>query len=99
MQEPFTQNKTQNDEKKKNTTDPPQKPMLIQEDRINSELVKKFMTEYKTTLLSLRNQDWKKVKVETKKINKLLPNIPKCNTTEQNMLIYARVNITERPNG
>ena len=47
------------------------------------------MTEKKTTLPPLRNQDWKKVKVETEKIIKLLPNIPTDNVTELNELIYA----------
>ena len=31
----------------------------------------------KITLPFLRNQDWKKVKIDTEKVNKLLPNIPK----------------------
>ena len=33
-------------------------------------LIKKIMTEKKTTLPSLRNQDWKNVKVEIEKVNK-----------------------------
>ena len=33
------------------------------------------MTKEKTTLLSLWNQDWEKIMMETKKLNKLLPNI------------------------
>ena len=33
--------------------------------------MKKIMNEKKTTLPSHRNQDWKKVKTETKKINNL----------------------------
>ena len=40
----------------------------MQEDKMNVELIKKIMTEKKTTLPSLRNQDGKKVKVETKKV-------------------------------
>ena len=47
------------------------------------------MIKKKTTLPSLRNQDWKKVKVETEKINKLSTHIPKGNITELNALIYA----------
>ena len=37
----------------------------------------------------LRNQNWKKVKVETKKVNKSLKHIPTDNITEINELIYA----------
>ena len=33
---------------------------LTQEDKIKIELIKKIMTEKKTALPSLRNQDWKK---------------------------------------
>ena len=47
------------------------------------------MTEKKITLPSLRSQDWKNVKVETEKVNKLLPNIPMDNITELSELIYA----------
>ena len=46
------------------------------------------MTEKKTTLLSIWNQDWKK-SVETEKVNKLLPNIPTSNITKLNVLTYA----------
>ena len=38
--------------------------------------MKKIIIEKKTTVPSPRNKDWKKVKAETEKINKLLPNIP-----------------------
>ena len=47
------------------------------------------MSEKKTTLPSLRSYDWKKVKVETEKINKLLSNIPTGDIIELNELIYA----------
>ena len=63
--------------------------MITLEDKINEALMKKMMTEKKTTLPSLRNQDWKNDKVETEKINKLFRNIPVCNITELNELIYA----------
>ena len=46
------------------------------------------MTE-KSRTLSLRKQDWKKVKVKIKKVNKLLKNISTDNITELNKLIYA----------
>ena len=61
--------------------------MLTLEDRIYVELIKKIMTEKETILTSLINQDRKKLKVETEKINKLLTNIPTCNATELNELI------------
>ena len=51
------------------------------------------MAENETTLISLRNQVWKKVKVETEKVNKLLTNIPTGNTTELNELIYIRTKL------
>ena len=58
----------------RNTTDPSiAKQTLTQEDQINFELIKKILTEKNTTLPSLRNK--KKVKVETKMVNKLSPNI------------------------
>ena len=47
------------------------------------------MTEKKTTLPSLWNQDWKKVKVETKKMKKLLTNIPVDNITELHKLMVG----------
>ena len=63
--------------------------MAMKEDKINIEFVKKIMTEKKTTLPSLRNQDWKKIKIEIEKVNKSLPNIPTSNITELNELIYT----------
>ena len=63
--------------------------ILVQEDKTNVELIKKVISEHKTTLPSLRNQDWKKVQVETEKVNKLLKYIPTDNITELNELIYA----------
>ena len=50
--------------------------------RKNVKLIKKIMTEKKTTLLSLRNQNWKEVKVKIEKINKLSSNIPTGNIAE-----------------
>ena len=51
------------------------------------------MTEKKTTLPSLRNQDRKKVKVTTEKVYKLLTNILIGNITELNELVYAGVKL------
>ena len=44
-------------------------------------------------LPSLRNQNWKNVKVEIEKVNKLLNLIPTDNFTEMNVLIYAGENL------
>ena len=69
------------------------KQTLMQEDNINVQLIKKIMAETKTTLPSLRNQNWQRVMVEPEKVNKLLPNIPTENITELNELIHARVKL------
>ena len=50
---------------------------------------KEIGSEKKTTLPSLRNQDWKTVKTETEKINKLLTNMSMKNITELNEQINA----------
>ena len=47
------------------------------------------MSSEKTILLSLRNIEWKIIKIETNKINHILPYIPTNNITELNELIYA----------
>ena len=67
--------------------------MLTQEDKINIELIKKRDDWGKTTLPSLRNQHWKKVKVLTGKVNKLLTGILTGNITELNDLIYAAMKV------
>ena len=50
--------------------------MITLEDKINEALMKKMMTEKKTTLPSLRNQDWKNDKVETEKSKQIFPKYP-----------------------
>ena len=55
---------------------------LSQEQNTNLENVKRIMSSEKTTLPSLR-------KIETTKINHILPYIPTNNITELNELIYA----------
>ena len=42
-----------------------------QEEKMNIEKLKRVMSEKKTRLPSLRNQDWKIIKAETEKINEL----------------------------
>ena len=50
---------------------------------------KRIMSEKKTRLLSLRNQNWKAVQVETEKINESSTHISAKNITELNEPIYA----------
>ena len=45
-------------------------------------MIKSIMSEKKTTLLSHSNQNWKTVKMETEKINKLLTNVSMNNIME-----------------
>ena len=66
-------------------------PKMLTQDEVIVDFIKKIKTEKKTIQLSFRNQDWKKVKVERKNVNKLLPNIPMGNITELNELIHAGV--------
>ena len=51
------------------------------------------MSSEKTILPSLRNIEWKTLKIETEKINHILPYIPTNNTIELNELIYARTKL------
>ena len=67
--------------------------MPTNEDKINVELIKTSMSEKKITLFSLKNKDWKKVNVDTVKLNKFIPNIPTGNITELNELIYAEAEL------
>ena len=61
----------QNTENRNITNPSTTKLMLTEKDQINAELIKKIMTEKKTTLpsprLEKRSHDWKKVNVETEK--------------------------------
>ena len=78
-----------------NTTQPnnkqPNNPKetLSQELKVNLENVKRIMNSKKTTLLSLRNIEWRPVKTETNKINQVLPYISTNNITGLNEVIYA----------
>ena len=58
---------------------------------MNRETIQRMKTETKTTLLCLRNQDWKTIKVEGEKINKLLTHLNEI--TELNELIYEVVKL------
>ena len=66
-----------------------QEEALSQEQKINLENVKRIMNSEKTTLPSLRNIEWKTLKIETNKINHILPYVPTNYITELNELIYA----------
>ena len=56
----------------------------------NLNYLKRIMNGEKTTLLSLRNIEWRTVKSETNKINQVLPYISMNNITELDELIYTR---------
>ena len=63
-----------------------QEETLSQEQKVNLENVKRIMNSEKAILPSLRNIEWKTLKIETNKINHILPT---NNITELNELIYA----------
>ena len=69
-----------------------QEETLSQEQKVNLENVKRIVNSEKTILPSLRNIEWKTLKIETNKINHILPYIPTNNITELNELIYAERN-------
>ena len=66
-----------------------QEETLSQEQKVNLENVKRIMNSEKTILPSLKNIEWKTLKIETNKINHILPYKPTNNITELNELIYA----------
>ena len=66
-----------------------QEETLSQEQKINLENIKRIISSEKTIPSSLRNIEWKILKIETDKINPILPYIPTNNITELNELIYA----------
>ena len=66
-----------------------QEKTLSHKQKINLENVKRIMNSEKTILPSLRNIEWKTLKIETNKINHILLYIPTNNITELNELIYA----------
>ena len=72
-----------------NTLSNNQEETLSQEQKVNLEKLKRIMISEKTSLPSLRNIEWKTLKIETNKINHILPYIPTNNITELNELIYA----------
>ena len=70
-----------------------QEETLSQGQKINPENVKRIMSSEKTILPSLRNIEWKTLKIETNEINLILPYIPKNNIIELNELICEGSNL------
>ena len=66
---------------------------ILTQEELNLENLKRIMYDQKTRLPSLRNQDWRTVKAETEKINKLLTHISMNYIIELNKLIYAGVKL------
>ena len=66
-----------------------QEETLSQEQKVNLENVKRIINSEKTILPSLRNIEWKTLKIETNKINHILTYITTNNITELNKLIYV----------
>ena len=75
------------------------KETLSQEQKIDLENVKRMMNSRKTTLPSLRNIEWRTLKIKTNKINKILLYISTNKITELNELIYAGANIVREKIG
>ena len=67
--------------------------MLTQEDKLNVVVLQKTMTEKRLHYHPSKTETWKKVKVETEKINKLSKNIPKGDISELKELIYAETKL------
>ena len=72
----------------RNTTHTKTEHTLTQEQKINSENLKRIMNKKKTTLPSLRNMEWRNVKTVPEKINQMLTYTPTKNIIELNWLIY-----------
>ena len=66
---------------------------------MNLDVMKRIMSEKKTKLPSLRNQDLRTVKSKTEKINELLTNTPTNDITGLNDLIYAGAKLVCEKNG
>ena len=68
---------------------------LSQEQKLNLENLKRIMNSEKTTLPSLRNMDWRTVKMDTNKINQVLIYISMNNVTEINEF-WEKIGITSK---
>ena len=78
MEKPQSPNwiKPQNTEYRNTTNPSTMKQILTHEAKINIELIKKIMTEKKTTLPSIRNQDWKKCQGRNQKGKQIINKYP-----------------------
>ena len=81
-QEPLTQFETHFTENQNTTDSKTTKPILTPEGRIDKEVDKEDHDCKEDYISFLRKQDWKKVKGETEKVRKLLPNIPTSSITQ-----------------
>ena len=79
-----------------NNTHPNIEQTQTEKEKLNVEAIKIMMTKNKTTLPSLRTQDWKTVNVEMEKINELLTYILMNNIRELNEMNYARAKLVGR---
>ncbi len=64
--------------------------------KMNLDIIKRITSEKKIILPSLKNQDCRMVKSQTKKVKDLLTNIPTDDITELNDLIYAGAKFPRR---
>ena len=71
----------------KDTLPSGQEETLSQEQNINRDNINRIISSEKTILPSLRKTEWKTLKIETDKINHILPYIPTNNITELNEII------------
>ena len=63
---------------------------------MNMDIIKRIVSEKKTTLPYPRYEDRRTVKSEIKKVNDLLANIPTNDITELNDLIYAGAKLIQK---
>ena len=63
------------------------------EKKTNVDTIEIIISEKKTTWVSLRNQDWRKFRSETEKVNNLLTNIPINDSMDLIDLIYTEAKL------
>ena len=88
------QNEPPTSENRKTTQPNKTEQTLSQEHKINLENVKRIMNSEKNNLPSLRNIEWRTLKIEMNKIDQVLTYISTNNITELNELIYAGTKIS-----
>ena len=72
------------------------KETVSQEQKINLENLKRIINSKKTTLPSLRNIEWRILKIETNKINQVLPYMSTKNINELNELNLGVCSVCEK---